>query len=91
MGVAAKATAALPLLPNLLHPDRWLLWLGVLFVLSVYFFPTGIVGSCATKNNLILRRPRSGRLDARSREATARLVPTLRDAVLRTALQGEVL
>jgi len=33
-----------PLLANLLHPDRWLLWLGVLFVLSVYFFPTGIVG-----------------------------------------------
>jgi branched-chain amino acid transport system permease protein len=44
MGTAAKATEALPLLPNLLHPDRWLLWLGVLFVLSVYFFPTGIVG-----------------------------------------------
>ena len=28
----------------LLSPDRWLLWLGVLFVLSVYYFPTGIVG-----------------------------------------------
>ena len=28
----------------LFHPDRWLLWLGVLFVLSVYFFPFGIVG-----------------------------------------------
>jgi branched-chain amino acid transport system permease protein len=41
---ASEATAGLPLLPNLLHPDRWLLWLGVLFVLSVYFFPTGIVG-----------------------------------------------
>lgn len=44
MGTAAKATEALPLLPNLLHPDRWLLWLGILFVLSVYFFPAGIVG-----------------------------------------------
>ena len=44
MGTAAKATEALPLLPSLLHPDRWLLWLGVLFVLSVYFFPSGIVG-----------------------------------------------
>ena len=33
-----------PLLANLFHPDRWLLWLGVLFVLSVYFFPAGIVG-----------------------------------------------
>jgi branched-chain amino acid transport system permease protein len=44
MATAAKATEALPLLPNLLHPDRWLLWLGILFILSVYFFPTGIVG-----------------------------------------------
>lgn len=46
MGAASEATAAvgLPLLPNLLHPDRWLLWLGLLFVASVYFFPTGIVG-----------------------------------------------
>ena len=44
MGVAAEATSALPLVPELLNPDRWLLWLGVLFVLSVYFFPSGIVG-----------------------------------------------
>ena len=29
---------------QLVSPDRWLLWLGVLFVLSVYHFPTGIVG-----------------------------------------------
>jgi branched-chain amino acid transport system permease protein len=34
----------LPLLPDLIHPDRWLLWFGILFILSVYFFPTGIVG-----------------------------------------------
>ena len=33
-----------PLLGVLFSPDRWLLWLGVLFVLSVYHFPTGIVG-----------------------------------------------
>ena len=44
MASAAKAAEALPLLPRLLHPDRWLLWLGILFVLSVYFFPSGIVG-----------------------------------------------
>lgn len=44
MGSAAEATSALPLVPDLLNPDRWLLWLGVLFILSVYFFPTGIVG-----------------------------------------------
>ena len=34
----------LPLLRDLLHPDRWLLWLGVMFILAVYFAPTGIVG-----------------------------------------------
>jgi branched-chain amino acid transport system permease protein len=44
MGLAAGATQDLPWLPVLLSPDRWLLWMGVLFVLSVYFFPTGIVG-----------------------------------------------
>jgi branched-chain amino acid transport system permease protein len=44
MGAASEATSALPLVPHLLHPDRWLLWLGVLFILSVYFFPTGVVG-----------------------------------------------
>jgi branched-chain amino acid transport system permease protein len=44
MGKLSEATAGIPLLPQLLHPDRWLLWLGILFVLSVYFFPTGIVG-----------------------------------------------
>ncbi len=36
--------AGIPLLPGLFHADRWLLWLGILFVLSVYFFPVGIVG-----------------------------------------------
>src|SRR5499427_6563419 len=39
MAVAAKASEAVPLLASLLHPDRWLLWLGILFVASVYFFP----------------------------------------------------
>jgi len=44
MKEASAALAGIPLLANLFHPDRWLLWLGVLFVLSVYFFPAGIVG-----------------------------------------------
>ena len=35
------ADAHLPLLPALFHPDRWLLWLGLAFVLAVYFAPTG--------------------------------------------------
>ena len=44
MKLASGAAQGVPLLPNLLHPDRWLLWLGVLFVVCVYYFPTGIVG-----------------------------------------------
>lgn len=44
MGLAAKGLADVPVLPQLLNPDRWLLWLGLLFVLSVYFFPAGVVG-----------------------------------------------
>ena len=42
--LGSDATAGLPWLPALLSPDRWLLWLGLLFVLSVYYFPTGVVG-----------------------------------------------
>jgi branched-chain amino acid transport system permease protein len=41
----AAANASLPLLPALFHPDRWLLWLGLAFVLAVYFAPSGIVGA----------------------------------------------
>ena len=39
-----EAASGLPWLATLLSPDRWLFWLGVLFVLSVYYFPTGVVG-----------------------------------------------
>jgi branched-chain amino acid transport system permease protein len=44
MKLASGALKGLPLLPDLVHPDRWLLWLGVLFILCVYYLPTGIVG-----------------------------------------------
>jgi branched-chain amino acid transport system permease protein len=44
MKLASNAAAGVPLLPDLVHPDRWLLWLGILFILSVYRFPSGIVG-----------------------------------------------
>jgi branched-chain amino acid transport system permease protein len=44
MKALSGSLQGVPLLPDLLHPDRWLLWLGMLFVLSVYFFPHGIVG-----------------------------------------------
>ncbi len=50
--LGSEACAAWPWLAALLSPDRWLLWLGLLFVLSVYFFPTGVVGR--------LRRPGAG-------------------------------
>ena len=42
--LGSEAAAGLPWLAALLSPDRWLLWLGLLFVLSVYYFPTGVVG-----------------------------------------------
>jgi len=42
--MGSEAAAGVPMLSALLSPDRWLLWLGLLFVLSVYYFPTGIVG-----------------------------------------------
>jgi branched-chain amino acid transport system permease protein len=44
MKLGSDAAKGLPLLPDLLHPDRWLLWLGVLFIVCVYYFPAGIVG-----------------------------------------------
>jgi branched-chain amino acid transport system permease protein len=42
--LGAGALEGVPVLSQIVSPDRWLLWLGVLFVLSVYHFPTGIVG-----------------------------------------------
>jgi branched-chain amino acid transport system permease protein len=44
MKIGAGAIGDVPVLSQLISPDRWLLWLGVLFVLSVYYFPTGVVG-----------------------------------------------
>lgn len=54
--MASEAAVAVPALSALLSPDRWLLWLGLLFVLSVYHFPTGVVGR--------LRARASARADA---------------------------
>ncbi len=45
MAWLAEAFSSLPWLANLFQADRWLLWLGILFILSIYFFPAGIVGS----------------------------------------------
>ena len=43
MKIGAGAVEGVPLLAALISPDRWLLWLGILFVFSVYYFPTGVV------------------------------------------------
>ncbi len=42
--LAAGALEGVPVASAVFTPDRWLLWLGLLFVLSVYHFPTGVVG-----------------------------------------------
>ena len=47
--LGSEAAASWPWLSALLSPDRWLRWLGVLFVLSVYYFPTGVVGRLRTR------------------------------------------
>jgi branched-chain amino acid transport system permease protein len=44
LALAAQTLAGKPILSDLVNPDRWLLWLGLLFVLSVYYFPSGVVG-----------------------------------------------
>ena len=44
MQLGASAVEGIPVLSQLVSPDRWLLWLGILFVLSVYHFPAGVVG-----------------------------------------------
>ena len=44
MKLGGAAVEGVPVLSQLISPDRWLLWLGILFVLSVYHFPTGVVG-----------------------------------------------
>jgi branched-chain amino acid transport system permease protein len=44
LALGASALQGVPVLEQLVSPDRWLLWLGMLFVLAVYHFPAGIVG-----------------------------------------------
>ena len=44
MKLAAGAVEGVPVLAQIVSPERWLLWLGLLFVLSVYYFPSGVVG-----------------------------------------------
>ena len=58
--LGSEAAASVPLLAALLSPDRWLLWLGLLFVLSVYYFPTGVVGRLRTRAMMRAMRSAGG-------------------------------
>jgi branched-chain amino acid transport system permease protein len=42
--IGTTVVSGVPAVSLILSPDRWLLWLGVLFILCVYYFPSGIVG-----------------------------------------------
>jgi len=53
MKLGAGVVDGVPVLSQLISPDRWLLWLGILFVLSVYHFPAGVVGRLRA-----MRRPK---------------------------------
>ncbi|MDP3086510.1 MAG: branched-chain amino acid ABC transporter permease [Rubrivivax sp.] len=55
LALGATAVQGVPVLQALVAPDRWLLWLGVLFVLSVYHFPTGVVGRLRARAVRMLR------------------------------------
>ncbi|CAN7766543.1 branched-chain amino acid ABC transporter permease [Variovorax sp. LjRoot175] len=54
MGSMSTSLVSVPLLAKLFHPDRWLLWFGTVFVLSVYFFPSGIVGKLRSSTKEVL-------------------------------------
>jgi branched-chain amino acid transport system permease protein len=58
MKLGASAVEGIPIVSQLVAPDRWLLWLGILFVLSVYYFPAGVVGRLrAHRRRLAKSRP----------------------------------
>ena len=44
MRLVQADVSGIPFVAGLLHPDRWLLWMGILFIIVVYNFPWGIVG-----------------------------------------------
>ena len=55
--IAALVTGV-PVLEHIFEPDRWLLWFGLVFVLCIYFFPSGIVGEL--REGARSARPRAG-------------------------------
>ncbi len=57
LSLLAAAARGIPLAPALFDPERWLLWLGLIFVLVVTFFPAGIVGSLRARANAAAHPP----------------------------------
>jgi branched-chain amino acid transport system permease protein len=55
--LAGKSFEGVPGLDQVLSPDRWMLWLGLLFILAVYYFPTGIVGVLRERSGKRTRSP----------------------------------
>ncbi len=44
LGLLQESLGSLPIVSEVVSPERWLLWLGMLFICSIYWFPKGIVG-----------------------------------------------
>ncbi|HET9817991.1 MAG TPA: hypothetical protein VFP92_02365 [Rhodanobacteraceae bacterium] len=44
--LAGTGVTAIPVAGELLNPDRWFMWMGLLFILSVYFSPKASSARC---------------------------------------------
>jgi len=52
MKLGASLVRDVPVISQLVSPDRWLLWLGILFVICVYHFPSGVVGRLRARSSV---------------------------------------
>lgn len=68
LGKLHRMVADVPVVAELLNPERWLLFFGLIFVLAVYFFPRGVVGRLREAAGR-----RSGASRGRSDAAVARI------------------
>jgi branched-chain amino acid transport system permease protein len=51
VGGEGGVLAGVPVLSAFVSPERWLFWLGLGFVLCVYYFPSGVVGRLRARVN----------------------------------------